>query len=172
MSKKNKNGVDSPKKTSSSKKPTKKDLELIISSLDDKQLRLKAEFDNFRKRKDSEISSLLKYEGKSFILDFLSILDNLSRGIDSYNDKEIKKALELVKNDFTKKLDSRGVKPFGEVGDKFNPELHEALTTTNDSKIDDDIVVEIYESGYMYKDLIIRHAKVVVNKKWVIFMTS
>ena len=69
MNKKNKNGVDSPKKTSSSKKPTKKDLELIISSLEDKQLRLKAEFDNFRKRKESEISSLLRYEGKSFILD-------------------------------------------------------------------------------------------------------
>ena len=84
MNKKNKNGVDSPKKTSSTKKPTKKDLELIISSLEDKQLRLKAEFDNFRKRKESEISSLLKYEGKSFILDFLSVLDNLSRGIDSY----------------------------------------------------------------------------------------
>ena len=57
------------------------------------------------------------------------------------------------------------------VGDKFDPELHEALTTTNDSKIDDDIIVEIYESGYKYKDLIIRHAKVVVNKKWVIFTT-
>ena len=54
---------------------------------------------------------------------------------------------------------------FLKVGDNFNPELHEALTTTNDSKIDDDIIVEIYESGYKYKDLIIRHAKVVVNKK-------
>ena len=83
----------------------------------------------------------------------------------------IKKALELVKNDFTKKLESKGVKPFGEVGDKFDPEFHEALTTKNDSKIDDDIIVEIYESGYMYKDLIIRHAKVVVNKRWAIFMT-
>ena len=57
------------------------------------------------------------------------------------------------------------------VGDNFDPELHEALTTTNDSKIDDDIIVEIYECGYKYKDLIIRHAKVVVNKKWMIFMT-
>ena len=102
MSKKNKNGVDSPKKTSSTKKPTKKDLELIISSLEDKQLRLKAEFDNFRKRKDSEISSLLKYEGKSFILDFLSVLDNLSRGIDSYKQEEVKKALLLVNEDFNK----------------------------------------------------------------------
>lgn len=91
MNKKNKNGDDSPKKTSSTKKPTKKDLELIISSLEDKHLRLKAEFDNFRKRKESETSSLLKYEGKSFILDFLSVLDNLSRGIDSYKQEEVKK---------------------------------------------------------------------------------
>ena len=170
MSKKNKNGVDSPKKSSSIKKLTKKDLELLISSLEDKHLRLKAEFDNYRKRKDSEISSLLKYEGKSFIMDFLSILDNISRGIESYKEDDIKKALLLVKDDFIKKLDVKGVKPFGEVGDNFDPELHEALTTTNDSKIDDNSIVEIYESGYKYKDLIIRHAKVVVNKKWAIFM--
>tara|TARA_B100000123_G_scaffold106957_1_gene78499 strand:- start:284 stop:781 length:498 start_codon:yes stop_codon:yes gene_type:complete len=165
MSKKNKNGVDSPKKSSSTKKLTKKDLELLISSLEDKHLRLKAEFDNYRKRKDSEISSLLKYEGKSFIMDFLSILDNISRGIESYKEDDITKALLLVKDDFIKKLDVKGVKPFGEVGDNFDPELHEALTTTNDPKTDDNLIVEIYESGYKYKDLIIRHAKVVVNKK-------
>ena len=170
MSKKNKNGVDSPKKSSSTKKLTKKDLELLISSQEDKHLRLKAEFDNYRKRKDSEISSLLKYEGKSFIMDFLSILDNISRGIESYKEDDIKKALLVVKDDFIKKLDVKGVKPFGKVGDNFDPELHEALTTTNDSKIDDNSIVEIYESGYKYKDLIIRHAKVVVNKKWAISM--
>ena len=170
MSKKNKNGVDSPKKTSTTKKLTKKDLELLISSQEDKHLRLKAEFDNYRKRKDSEISSLLKYEGKSFIVDFLSILDNISRGIESYKEDDITKALLLVKDDFIKKLDVKGVKPFGEVGDNFDPELHEALTTTNDPKTDDNLIVEIYESGYKYKDLIIRHAKVVVNKKWAIFM--
>ena len=165
MSKKNKNGVDSPKKSSSTKKLTKKDLELLISSQEDKHLRLKAEFDNYRKRKDSEISSLLKYEGKSFIMDFLSVLDNISRGIESYKEDDITKALLLVKDDFIKKLDVKGVKPFGEVGDNFDPELHEALTTTNDPKTDDNLIVEIYESGYKYKDLIIRHAKVVVNKK-------
>ena len=103
-------------------------------------------------------------------MDFLSILDNISRGIESYKEDDIKKALLLVKDDFIKKLDAKGVKPFGEVGDNFDPELHEALTTTNDPKIDDNSIVEIYESGYKYKDLIIRHAKVVVNKKWAIFM--
>ena len=97
MSKKNKNGVDSPNKTSSTKKLTKKDLELLISSQEDKHLRLKAEFDNYRKRKDSEISSLLKYEGKSFIMDFLSILDNISRGIESYKEDDKKKHYCLSK---------------------------------------------------------------------------
>ena len=58
----------------------------------------------------------------------------------------------------------KDVKPFGIVGDIFDPELHEALTTTNNPKVDDDKIVEVYESGYKYKDLIIRHAKVVVNK--------
>ena len=164
MNKKNKNGVDAHKKTKTSKKPTKKDLELALASFEDKQLRLKAEFDNFRKRKESEVYSLLKYEGKSFIKDFLSVLDNISRVIESYKDKETKKALKLVKNDFIKKLESKEVNPFGAVGDSFDPELHEALTTSNDHQIADDTIVEVYESGYKYKDLIIRHAKVVVNK--------
>ena len=164
MTKKKKNSSEASKRSSSKKKLTKKDLELLISKYEDKQLRLKAEFDNFRKRKEIEVSSLLKYEGKSFILDFLSVIDNISRGIESYKNDESKKALTMVRDDFLKKLKFKDVKPFGIVGDIFDPELHEALTTTNNPKVDDDKIVEVYESGYKYKDLIIRHAKVVVNK--------
>ena len=164
MTKKKKNSSEASKRSSSKKKLTKKDLELLISNFEDKQLRLKAEFDNFRKRKEIEVSSLLKYEGKNFILDFLSVIDNISRGIESYKNDESKKALTMVRDDFLKKLKFKDVKPFGIVGDIFDPELHEALTTTNNPKVDDDKIVEVYESGYKYKDLIIRHAKVVVNK--------
>ena len=70
MNKKIKNGSSSSsvsEKAASTKKMTKKDLEIVIKSLEDKQLRLKAEFDNFRKRKESEISALFKYDGKNFI---------------------------------------------------------------------------------------------------------
>ena len=168
MSKKVKNGSDSSSgkvKPSPKKRVTKKDLENLIRSLEDKQLRLKAEFDNFRKRKESEISALLKYEGKHFILDFLSILDNINRGIDSYKDENIQKALLLIKEDFLKKMSSKEIKEFGEVGEIFNPELHEALTTANLKDKKEDEIVEVYEVGFKYKDLIIRHAKVVVNKK-------
>ena len=168
MSKKVKNGSDNSSgkvKPSPKKRLTKKDLENLIQSLEDKQLRLKAEFDNFRKRKESEISALLKYEGKHFILDFLSILDNINRGIDSYKDENIQKALLLIKEDFLKKMGSKEIKEFGEVGEIFNPELHEALTTANLKDKEEDEIVEVYEVGFKYKDLIIRHAKVVVNKK-------
>ena len=168
MSKKVKNGSDNSSgkvKPSPKKRVTKKDLENLIQSLEDKQLRLKAEFDNFRKRKESEISALLKYEGKHFILDFLSILDNINRGIDSYKDENIQKALLLIKEDFLKKMGSKEIKEFGEVGEIFNPELHEALTTSNLKDKEEDEIVDVYEVGFKYKDLIIRHAKVVVNKK-------
>ena len=169
MSKKVKNGSENNSsekvKPSSKKRVTKKDLENLIQSLEDKQLRLKAEFDNFRKRKEAEISALLKYEGKHFIIDFLSILDNINRGIDSYKDENIQKALLLIKEDFLKKMNNKEIKEFGKVREVFDPELHEALTTTNSKDNEDDEIVEVYEVGFKYKDLIIRHAKVVVNKK-------
>ena len=168
MNKKVKNGSSSSpvsEKATSTKKMTKKDLEIVIKSLEDKQLRLKAEFDNFRKRKESEISALFKYEGKNFIIDFLSILDNINRGIDSYKDENTKKALGLIRQDFLKKMNDKEIKEFGNVGDIFNPELHEALTTASFKDKKDDEIVEVYELGFKYKDLIIRHAKVVVNKK-------
>ena len=174
MSKKIKNGSNGnldKKKPLKKKRMTKKDLENVIQDLQNKELRLRAEFDNFRKRKETEISSILKYEGKSFILDFLSILDTINRGIDSYKDKDTKNALALIQKDFLKKMEERQITEFGEKGDTFDPDLHEALTTTSDKKKKDDEIVEVYEVGVKYKDLIIKHAKVVVNKKWEITTT-
>ena len=168
MSKKMKNGSNGnldKKKPLKKKRMTKKDLENVIQDLQNKELRLRAEFDNFRKRKETEISSILKYEGKSFILDFLSILDTINRGIDSYKDKDTRNALVLIQKDFLKKMEERQITEFGEKGDIFDPDLHEALTTTSNKKKKDDEIVEVYEVGVKYKDLIIKHAKVVVNKK-------
>lgn len=168
MSKKIKNGSNGnldKKKPLKKKRITKKDLENVIQDLQNKELRLRAEFDNFRKRKETEISSILKYEGKNFILDFLSILDTINRGIDSYKDKDTRNALSLIRKDFLKKMEERQIAEFGEKGDIFDPDLHEALTTTSNKKKKDDEIVEVYEVGVKYKDLIIKHAKVVVNKK-------
>ena len=168
MNKKVKNGSDQEgvkKKSPKKKSVTKKDLEILVNELKEKELRLRAEFDNFRKRKESEIAGILKYEGKSFVLDFLSILDTINRGIESYKEDNIKDALKLIQKDFLKKMEEKEITQFGEKGEIFDPELHEALTTTNDSKKKENEIVEVYEAGFQYKDLIIKHAKVVVNKK-------
>ena len=168
MNKKMKNGSDQEtikKKSTKKKSVTKKDLEILINELKEKELRLRAEFDNFRKRKESEIANILKYEGKNFVLDFLSILDTVNRGIDSYKDENVKDALKFIQKDFLKKMNKKEIIQFGEKGEIFDPELHEALTTTNDSEKKDNEIVEIHEAGFKYKDLIIKHAKVVVNKK-------
>ena len=168
MNKKVKNGSDQEvikKKSPKKKSVTKKDLEILVNELKNKELRLRAEFDNFRKRKESEISDILKYEGKSFVLDFLSILDTVSRGIESYKEDNIKDALKLIQKDFLKKMEEKEIIQFGEKGDIFDPELHEALTTTSDKKKKDNEIVEVYEAGFQYKDLIIKHAKVIVNKR-------
>ena len=168
MNKKMKNGSDQEtikKKSTKKKSVTKKDLEILINELKEKELRLRAEFDNFRKRKESEIANILKYEGKNFVLDFLSILDTVNRGIDSYKDENVKDALKFIQKDFLKKMNKKEIIQFGEKGEIFDPELHEALTTTNDSEKKDNEILEIHEAGFKYKDLIIKHAKVVVNKK-------
>ena len=92
-------------------------------------------------------------------------LDTINRGIESYKEDNIKDALKLIQKDFLKKMEEKEITQFGEKGEIFDPELHEALTTTNDSKKKDNEIVEVYEAGFQYKDLIIKHAKVVVNKK-------
>ena len=166
MNKKVKNGSDQKmvkKKSPKKKSVTKKDLEILVNELKNKELRLRAEFDNFRKRKESEIAGILKYEGKSFVLDFLSILDTVSRGIESYKEDNIKDALKLIQKDFLKKMEEKEIIQFGEKGDIFDPELHEALMTRPGN--DDNVIVEEFEKGYEYKDKIIRHSKVVVTSK-------
>ena len=170
MNKKNKNGVEAPKKASSNKKPTKKDLELTIASFEDKQLRLKAEFDNFRKRKDREIISLLNYEGEAVVKSFLSVFDDLERLKDasSNNNNEdsnkLTDGIVLIMNKIEKEFQKLDVKPFTNVGDVLDPELHDALMIRKEDGKNENEILEVFEKGYLYKDRVIRHAKVVVNQ--------
>ena len=57
------------------------------------------------------------------------------------------------------------IKPFGEKGDEMDPDIHDAMLTQTDKKMDDNSILEVFEKGYTYRDKVIRHAKVIVNKK-------
>ena len=144
-----------------------KDLEEQLKVIQDKYIRLKAEFENFRRRKADEFSRLLQFEGENAIRGFLPILDDLERMIHSSDASEesLKNGVSMVESKIQKYFESLSIKPFGEKGDEMDPDIHDAMLTQTDKKMDDNSILEVFEKGYTYRDKVIRHAKVIVNKK-------
>lgn len=146
------------------------ELKSSIDESNDKHIRLKAEFDNYRKRKDKEIISLMKYEGEAVIKQFLNVLDDLERlnQASEKNDKDnyekLTEGISLIINNLEKQFSKLDVKTFTKLGDILNPELHDALMIRTEDDKHENEIIEIFEKGYLYKDRVIRHAKVVVNQ--------
>ena len=166
--KKKTQNTKSKKDTSSNKVSAEKnDYKKQVDVLNDKHLRLKAEFENFRRRKSDEISKLLQFEGETVIKGFLPILDDLERMVDSKNSSEesLLDGIELVKNKIRKFFEDLNVESFGQKGDTMDPVIHEAMLTQEDKDAENDAILEVFEKGYTYRDKVIRHAKVIVNKK-------
>jgi len=161
------------KKIDNSNKELKlNDKELLTQSLNnfkEKHLRLRAEYDNYIKRSEKEISRILKYDGENVIKFFLSISDDLTRVINSSKNQKSKYVIDLVngikliQDKLKNKLKSVGVESFDSKDSKFDPELHDAMMTKESKDYDDSIIIEEFEKGYKYKDKVIRHSKVIVN---------
>ena len=131
----------------------------------DKHVRLLAEFDNYRRRTLSEKEKLINYDGERIIKSLLSSFDDLERTIsDNYEDsKSILDGIEIIIKNIKKVLSDNEIENFSSIGERFNPELHEALMSEPGK--DENIILKEFEKGYKYKDKIIRHAKVVVSTK-------
>ena len=171
MVKNNKNKKNQAEKKTAKKvskrKKISKDIDLELKALQDKHLRLKAEFDNFRRRKSEEISRLLQYDGENVIKGFLPILDDLNRMINTVETSEesLRDGIVLVNSKIQKYFDSLDIVTFGEKGEKMDPDLHDAMLTQEDKDSEVDVILDVFEKGYTYRDKVIRHAKVIVNKK-------
>ena len=155
----------------SQKKSNNTDIQNQLDQLQDKHIRLKAEFENFRKRKNKEISSLLQYDGEGVIKNVLPIIDDIERMVDSVEETDANKGESLIegvnilKSKIERFLEANNIEPFGEEGEVLDPELHDAMLTQGDKQKEDNTVLNVFEKGYRYHDKVIRHAKVVVNKK-------
>ncbi|MFL3026472.1 MAG: nucleotide exchange factor GrpE [Candidatus Neomarinimicrobiota bacterium] len=167
-----KTSSDKIKKLSPTNK-LKNQIKILKNTIDEnseKHLRLKAEFDNYRKRKDKEIQHLLKYEGESVIKNFLSVLDDLERlneasaNKDNDNIEKLIEGISLIINNVEKHFINLNVKTFTKIGDILDPELHDALMIRTKEGKNENEIIEVFEKGYLYKDRVIRHAKVVVNQ--------
>ena len=151
----------------SKKKNDVKKVESELNSLKDKHIRLKAEFENFRRRKSEEISRLLQYEGETVIKGFLPILDDINRmmAINNTSEKSLKDGMVLVDSKIQKFFENLEIVPFGDKGDLMDPEIHDAMLTQEDKNFEDGAILDVFEKGYRYRDKVVRHAKVIVNKK-------
>ena len=143
-----------------------KNLEIEISDLNNKYLRLLAEFENFKNRSESEKYNLRKYEGVEVIKSILPILDDFDRTLnlpDIKRNKSIFNGMNMIASKIVSIFNDIGVESFNSLNKEFDIEFHEALMT-KPSKKKSNIVIEEFEKGYKYHDKIIRHAKVIVSE--------
>jgi molecular chaperone GrpE len=139
-----------------------------IRDLNDRHLRLVAEFDNFRRRTARERVEMVQTAGKDVITDLLDVLDDSERAqkqMDSTTDLEqIKQGIQLVFAKLKGTLTGKGLKPMEALNQEFNPDLHEAITEIDGGDEMKGKVVAEVQKGYYLNDKIIRFAKVVVGR--------
>lgn len=148
------------------------DLEVLTqkcAELNDKNLRLMAEFDNYRKRTLKERMDLIKTAGESVLINMLPLIDDFERAQKAMETSEdvvaVKEGVELIYNKFIAFLMQNGVKAIPTENEEFNTDLHEAITTlpapTEDLK---GKIVDCVSKGYTLNDKVIRFSKVVVGE--------
>ncbi|MBU4263775.1 MAG: nucleotide exchange factor GrpE [Proteobacteria bacterium] len=135
----------------------------------DKLLRLAAEFENYRKRMERDRALALKYAEEQAFKELLPCIDNLERAIEqgrkAHNASDLLAGVELTYKGLMNALEKFELVPMQSIGAPFDPNIHEALAMEASGEVDPNCVLREFEKGYMYKDRLIRPAKVVVAKK-------
>ena len=137
-----------------------------IESLNNEVLRSKADLINFRKRKDEETSSLLKFCNGDLILSLLTVVDNFERAL-ILDDEAFKSYLDgfkLIYNQIIDILNSYEVKEIEALDKVFDPMYHQSVATKKDESKESGIVLEVFKKGYTYKDKVLRPAMVIINE--------
>ncbi len=145
------------------------ELEKQAAQFKDQYLRTAAEFENYKRRTDSERAEFFAYAGERVLNDMLPVLDDFDRTMESFDkshDKDaLKKGIDLVYAKFRSVLEKQGLKPMESDGTKFDVNLHEAILQQPDESKEPETVLNTVEKGYYLKDKVLRHAKVVVSSK-------
>ena len=133
-----------------------------LSSKTDLLLRTAAEYENYRKRTEKEKASIYADATAFAVSAILPIADSLERAKQSLEgaNEEYKKGLELIKNQLNESFKTLGVESFGEKGDKFNPDIHNAISHIENDELDENVISEVFQKGYKITDKIVRYAMV------------
>ena len=140
------------------------------TALKDKALRTMAEMENLRRRTDKEVADARAYGASNFARDMLSFADNMQRALEAAPKdadgvlKTLIDGLALTAADFQSRLGRHGVKKMEPLGQKFDPNLHEALFEAPDPSVPTGTVVQLVEDGYTIGERMLRPAKVGVSR--------
>jgi len=140
-----------------------------FNELNNKYLRLSAEFDNYRKRSLKEKMDLIKSAGEDILINILPVMDNFERALKSINENKdadsTKEGIELIYNNFNDFLKQRGVQEIEAIGEKLDTDFHEAITKTPAQEEEQKgKIIDVIEKGYLLHGKVIRFAKVVIGE--------
>lgn len=134
-------------------------------ALNDAYLRLRADFDNFKKRTQKEKADVMRYASCELVTKLLNILDNFERAIAaSEEDTPLASGVKMVYKQLCEILKEEGLDAIACVGEPFDPNMHHAVLTGNEQEKDENIITEELQRGYIYKEKVIRPSMVKVNK--------
>ncbi|MBQ5976342.1 MAG: nucleotide exchange factor GrpE [Bacteroidales bacterium] len=135
-----------------------------LAEINDKYLRLYSEYENYRKRTNTEKADLIINGGKEMIKAILPVVDDMERALTALSDDDTsKEGVQLIYNKLMNILSQKGLKPIEAKGTKFDENFHEAVTQfpAADEK-QKGLVIDVVEKGYFLNDKVLRYAKVVV----------
>ena len=144
-----------------------------VRTLKEDKIRVLAEMENLRKRFDREKIDSIKYGSVNFARDILSPGDNLERALSAINQEEdhpqsiknLIEGLKMVQKEFSSALEKNGISKINSMNEKFDPNLHQAMMEVERDDLDEGIVVQEIQTGYMMHDRLLRPAMVGVSKQ-------
>ncbi len=145
------------------------DLRKELEELNEKYLRLAAEFENFKRRALKERQELHNYANENLIKELLPVVDNLERAVgharqeDGGDAKSLLEGIELTYRSLMQALDKLGILGIEPEGEQFDPKIHEAIRHVPNEEYGSGIVTEVFQKGYLLKDRLIRAALVAVS---------
>ncbi|MGH7260356.1 MAG: nucleotide exchange factor GrpE [Nitrospiraceae bacterium] len=137
-----------------------------VNALQDKYLRLAAEFENFKKLAQKQNQEYVQFANESMLKELLPVVDNLERAIkhakESHGQQGLIQGVELTLKQATETLARFGVKPIASLGAPFDPAQHQAVARRESPTAKENTVIEEYQKGYLLHDRVLRAAMVVV----------
>ena len=148
------------------KKDKKDQKDQQIEELTDRYKRTMAEFDNYRKRTEKEKTAMYEIGAREVINKILPVVDNFERGLATIPEADrsnpIADGMDKIYKQLTKTLEDMGVKEIEAEGVEFNPDFHNAVMHVDDDSLGENVVAEVLQKGYTYKDSVVRHSMVKV----------